>query len=317
MSIKTIDVHSHFILPVYIDGLAKAGICAAKEDGFPTPTWSVESHLQYMDEAEIELSILSLSTPHIHFGNDKAACELARSINEETAIIRDKHPDRFRFAACLPMPDIAGSIEEVSYAFDVLKADGVKVASNSHGIYLGDPKFDPLFAELNKRKAVMIIHPSKPQSVPENVFTAGVAPLFEYIADTTRAVINLITSGTIERYPDIKIIVPHCGSFLPFVAHRLIGISEVLVSKGSMSPVNVTENISKLYFDIAGDALPVALEGLMKIADTQKIMYGGDFPYTPAPIVIRKKQALMEHPLLAPIKQDVFYNNALRIFGKN
>lgn len=316
MKSRIIDIHSHFILPIYKESLARAGISPEKEDGFPIPSWSAELHLQYMDTAEIETCILSLSSPHIHFGNDKAACELARLINEETASIRDKYPDRFGFAACLPMPNVAGSIEEVKYAFEVLHADGVKVPSNSFGVYLGDSRFDPLFEELNKRQAVVMIHPSRPQQVPKDVFTAGPAPLFEFIADTTRAVINMITNGTIERYPDLKIIVPHSGSFLPFIAHRLMGISEILIPNGLMAPVNVFKNIDKLYFDLAGDALPVAFEALMKIADPQKIMYGGDFPYTPAPKAINNRKALEKHPSIVPIKQDVFYKNAIRLFNR-
>ena len=314
-TIKIIDVHSHFILPCYLDGLKQMHINPAQEDGFPTPPWSVEGHLAFMEEAGIDHSILSLSTPHIHHGDDALAIALCRQINEETSAICHAHPDKFSFAACLPTPSVDGSLAEIAYAYDHLGAVGVKVASNNNGVYLGDPSLDPIFEELNRRKAVITIHPSRAQATPNNVFTSGPAPLFEYIADTTRAVLNIITNGTLEKYPDIKVIVPHSGSFLPFVIHRLIGISEVLIPKGLMEPVDVLGCFNRLYFDIAGDALPIALDALLKVADPSHIMYGADYPYTPSVPIIRKQKQLLEYPPLQPIKEEVFYKNAAKLYG--
>jgi predicted TIM-barrel fold metal-dependent hydrolase len=312
---KIIDVHSHFILDSYLEGLKAQDVDPFLEDGFPTPKWSPEAHLQYMAEANIERCILSLSTPHVHHGDDKVAAKLAREINEETAAICAKYPDKFSFAACLPLPAIDASLEEIAYAYDKLGAVGVKVASNNHGVYLGDPVLNPMFEELDRRNAIIIIHPSKPQQVPDHVFTAGPTPLFEYLGDTTRAVLNMIVNGTLEKYPNIKVIVPHSGSFLPLVIHRLIGISEVLISKGVMEPVNVQDGFKKLYFDIAGDALPVAFDALIKVADPTHIMYGGDFPYTPVPMIVKKQKDLWNHPTIQPYLVDVQYNNAKRLFN--
>lgn len=312
---KIIDVHSHFLLDSYLHGLHEQDVDPSIEDGFPTPLWSVEEHLKYMEDAEIEKCILSLSTPHIHHGNDEQAEKLARTINDETAEICERYPDRFSFAACIPLPAIEDSLNEIEYAYEKLGAVGVKVPSNSNGVYLGDPSFDPVFEELNRRSAIIIIHPSKPLQVPENVFTAGPAPLFEYLGDTTRAVINMIVNGTLEKYPDIKVIVPHSGSFLPLVIHRLTGISEVLIPHGKMKKVDVKANFKKLYFDIAGDTLPVAFDVLLKIADPSHIMYGGDFPYTPAPVIIKKKNDLLSHPTIQPYLEEILYRNAKKLFN--
>jgi len=312
---KIIDVHSHFILDSYIEGLANQNIDPFQEDGFPTPTWSVGAHLNYMQEANIEKSILSLSTPHIHHGDANAAAKLARQLNEEIADICSYHPKQLSFAACLPLPDVDASLEEIAYAYDHLGAVGVKVASNNNGVYLGDTSLDPVFEELNKRHAVITIHPSKPKQVPEHVFTAGPTPLFEYLGDTTRAVLNMIVNGTLEKYPDIKVVVPHSGSFLPLVIHRLIGISEVLIPQKVMEPVNVKENFQKLYFDVAGDALPVALDALLKVADPSHIMYGSDFPYTPVPMILKKLEGLLAYPEILPYLEDILYNNARKLYG--
>jgi 6-methylsalicylate decarboxylase len=316
---KVVNVHTHFVTSDYIAAVVKAG--KDKEDGFPMPTkYSLEENLKVMDEAGIDMSILSLSTPHPHFGDDAEACDLNRSINEQTKAWVDKYPERFGWMATLPLPDVEGSIKEAIYSLDVLKADGIRLSSNSRGVYLGDPLLDPLFEELNKHKAVIIIHPCRPEAVPGGCFTAGPMPLFEYLADTTRTVINLITSGAMDRYPDIKIIVPHSGSFLPSVAYRLASISEVLIPAGLMKPCDVMGAVGKFYWDISGDALPHSLPILMNISTPDRCMYGLDYPHTPPNIVIRKtkllKEALQNSSEYGKYADDMMGGTALKLLGK-
>jgi 6-methylsalicylate decarboxylase len=316
---KIVNVHTHIVTQDYIAAVVKAG--KDKEDGFPMPTkYSVEDNLKMMDEAGIDMSILSLSTPHPHFGDDAEACDLNRSINEQTKAWVDQYPERFGWCATLPVPDVEGSIKEAIYSLDVLKADGIRLSSNSRGVYLGDPLLDPLFEELNKRKAVIIIHPCRPQVVPGGCFTAGPMPLFEYIADTTRTVINLITSGAMDRYPDIKIVVPHAGSFLPSTLYRLYSISEVLIPAGLMKPVDVMGSAAKFYYDISGDALPHWIPILMNISTLDRAMYGLDYPHTPPNIVVRKtkllKEALQNSAEYGKYADDMMGGTALRLFGK-
>lgn len=315
MSIASIDVHSHALPQAYLGALAELGVDPVAEDGFPTPAWSEEAHLRFMDETNQEFCILSISTPHIHRGDDEVAARLARTINDELAAICHRHPDRLGFATTLPMPAVEASIEEARRGFDELGALGVKLPSNGNGIYLGDPVLEPLMAFLDERSAVATIHPSLPSAVPQGIFTAGPAPLFEYVADTTRAVLNLLAHGVIDRYPHIRWIVPHAGSFVPTIAHRLTGISRVLVPAGMMEPVNVMDNLKSLYWDLAGDARPVMLEGLMHIADPTHLLYGSDTPYTPTPITLANKEGLAGDPLVASIAQDVFHDNAARLYG--
>ena len=315
MSIASIDVHSHALPQAYLDALSELGVDPVAEDGFPTPTWSEEAHLRFMDETNQEFCVLSISTPHIHRGDDAVAARLARTINDELAAVCGRNPDRLGFTTTLPVPAVDASIEEARRGFDELGALGVKLPSNGNGIYLGDPALEPLMAFLDERAAVVTIHPSLPSAVPQGIFTAGPTPLFEYIADTTRAVLNLLAHGVIDRYPHIRWVVPHAGSFLPAIAHRLSGISRVLVPAGMMEPINVMDNLKSLYWDLAGDARPVMLEGLMHIADPTHLLYGSDTPYTPTPITLANKEGLAEDPLIALIAQDVFYGNATRLYG--
>lgn len=172
-----------------------------------------------------------------------------------------------------------------------------------------------LFAYLDERQAVVIIHPSAPEVVPQNVFTSVTKPLFEYIADTTRAVLNLIATGAIEKYLHIKIVVPHAGSFLPLLAQRLVGISRILIPKGIMQPCDVAKSLDMLYFDIAGDVLPVWLDALKKVANPEHVMCGGDFPYTPAPQIIAKNKDLAACDSLAGWYEEVMHLNAEKLFG--
>lgn len=311
---KIFDVHSHFIVPEYMESLKENH--REMEDGFPAPTWSVPEHLDYMEMAGIEKSLLSVSSPHFHSGNADEAVKLARLMDESAAALKKQYPDRFLFAASLPAPEIDACIEEMAYAFDELGADAVKLPSNACGIYPGDPVMEPLFKSMNDRKAVLILHPAAPAKVPGGCFTAGPLPLFEFIGDTTRAVINLITSGTLERYENIKVIVPHCGSFLPNLIDRLTGITKVLASKGVGRPVDVTKSMKALYFDVAGDCLPRGIDILMTLTDEDHVMFGGDFPYTPKEMVASKVRDLENTERIKPYLHKLMYENAARVFKR-
>ena len=142
---RKIDVHAHAILPSFVQGLKKLGIDAAAEEGYPLPAWSEEAHLEFMRQAQIDYTVLSPATPHIYNGDEKLSCEVAREINEETAALCRKYPDKFGFVAALPFPSSEGSIAEISYAMDKLGALGVKVPSNAGGIYLGDARWEAIW----------------------------------------------------------------------------------------------------------------------------------------------------------------------------
>ena len=169
---RKVDFHRHAILPSYIRGMEELGIDPVAEEGYPLPNWSVEDHLAFMADMGIDYSVLSLPTPHIYRGDKALSRKVARSINEETAELCRQYPKQFGFVAALPFPDVEGSLEELRYSLDELGALGVKVASNSDGVYLGDPRLEEVFAELNRRKALVILHPSPARQLPrENVVT--------------------------------------------------------------------------------------------------------------------------------------------------
>lgn len=303
--VYSVDFHAHAILPSYIDALRILKIDAEAAEGFPLPKWSVEEHLRFMDEAGIDFTILSMATPHI------SECAAAREINEEFAAFCRRYPKRFGFAATLPLPNVEGSITEFHYATEKLGALGVKVASNSDGVYLGDERFALIFAELDKESTLVIIHPSPARTLPRaDVVTGKVMALFEYPADTTRAVLNMLANKTLEKFPNLRFIVPHCGSFLPYMKQRAGAMFQMLAAMNLMESVNFSASLSKLYFDTAGDPMPEQFDMLLKVASLDKIIFGTDYPYVPAQVILRKKKLFDEELSRRGLSGKIYIENA-------
>lgn len=314
---KTIDIHTHHVLPEYYEFVKASGNMA--EDGFPMPDWySLQGHLDLMDEVGIDYSLLSVASPQPYYDDDKAAVELGKVLNARIADWCAKHPKRFGFSAYIPHPNLEAGIEQAINCLDNLGAKSVKLASNARGLYMGDRSMDPLFEELDKRKAIITMHPHRPTPQQENVWSAGPIPVFEFIADTTRAVINMIANGVFERYPNITLVVTHNGSFLPNIWERFPIIVNFLASKGLMEPVDVKKNYDRLYFDCSGDPIPNVLEFLLTWTTPDKVMYGSDYPFTNAELTRPKIKGLREHfdqnPKLTPHKSKIFHENAARLF---
>ena len=180
-------------------------------------------------------------------------------------------------------------------AQDVVIENLTIAETGGDGVYLGDPRFDPAFAELDRRGALVILHPSPARSLPrEGVVTGGVMALYEYPADTTRAVVNLLANRTLEKFPHIRLVVPHCGSFLPYMKSRAGGMFRLLSAMGRMEPVDMEAGMKQLWFDLAGDPTPDQMDMLLRITDEHHIVYGSDYPYVLAPIVLQRKKALDE-----------------------
>ena len=318
MGTGIIDIHFHYNTPEFLDYLEKRG--SSLEDGMPSPRGNIDEMFRVMDDCNMKWALISHSSPHTVYLDDKArGLEMTRMVNETCAAIKHKRPDRIGFQAVVPLPFVDEAIEEAIYAFDVLGANGIKLATNSRGQYLGDPALEPLFAELDKRGAVCNLHPHRPCPQQEGVFSAGPVPLFEFLCDSTRAVLNMIGNGVLERYPDIKIIVPHCGAFLPYIRERFMGIAKSLQGQGQMADIDIKANYEKLYFDTAGSPVPHLLHNLLTVAAPDKIMFGSDYPWTAASRCPKAIGALEKHidtnPDITEYKEMIFHENAEKLFG--
>jgi 6-methylsalicylate decarboxylase len=308
--IPKIDMHVHYLPQAYREALLNSG--EKNPDGLTTPEWNPEMHLEAMKHLGISTAMLSISSPHINFGDRNAAKILARRVNEDGAELVRKYPDRFGLLASLPLPDIENSIEEIHYAIDILHADGFTLPTNTRGVYLGDPCLDPIFEELNKCKAVVVLHPNKPGSIPENVVEDLPIPYMEFFFDTTRTITNLILKGTLKRFPDIKVVVPHAGAFLSILADR---IYYFLIN--TKDRIDVFDALKGLYYDVAGFCLPRQLAALLQIVDVNHLFYGSDYPYTPEFACIYLADALDKTNLLTDEQRcAIYHDNALELFPR-
>lgn len=312
-----IDVHCHNILPFYMEILEKHD--AAMDEGFPLPAWNVGAHLKFMDEAGIGCSILTMPAPQPYFDDTEECRQTTHRYNEYCAKLKADYPGRFMFCAALPLPDVDAAIREAIYALDTLGADGVKLATNSRGQYLGDEELDPLMTVLDKRNAVIILHPHKPMPVNEELMAALPLAAYEYPAETTRAVLNMLVRNVLVRYPHVKVVVPHCGSFLPLAIPRMKAILPALQAKGMVGEVDVEANLSRLYYDLAGAASPAVIRSMLTITMPDHILYGSDYPYQPTDVLKgnlqRLEKELSEDKELSAYTEMFLWKNAERLFN--
>lgn len=313
-----VDVHSHIVTDEYLDCLRRHN--ALMEDGYPLPSWSEVLHISFMDSVGIDKSVLTLSSPQPWFGDVQESAQVIRSVNEAMSKAKKNQPDRFLWCAALPQNDVEASVTEAIYALDSLEADGIKLATSAGGVYLGDPKLDPLMQVLNDRKAGIILHPVKPENMPDGVFTSGPAFVYEYPVETTRAVLNMIAHNVLTRYPDIKVVVPHAASFLPYAIPRLRGGYPLLLKQGLTEPIDIDGNLAKLYYDLAGAPSPQAVKMMLTITTPDHILYGSDYPFVPTPIlrkvVGKVRNEIANDPELCCYSDAFFRENALRLFGE-
>ncbi len=300
------DVHSHLITPEFVSSLEKEG--RLMDEGFPLPKYDVYNHLKWMDEAGVETSVLTLAAPQ------PTSAQTVRQTNEAAARIKKEHPERFMFCAALPLPDVSKAIEEAKYALDVLKADGIKLATNVDGQYLGAPELDTLFSVLNERKAVVILHPHRPEPVNKQVMQQTPLAMQEYLSETTRAVSNMISRNVLARYNNIKVIVPHCGAYLPLAIPRMKSLTPVMQTNKMVGEIDYEANLRTLYYDLAGAHSPEVIRMLLTITTPDHLLYGSDYPYV-APQVLTQSLARMKDYLskesdLAPFKEMILWKNA-------
>jgi predicted TIM-barrel fold metal-dependent hydrolase len=283
-----------------------------------------------MKKLNISKSVLSITSPgtHLtpqHHGN---AARLTRQVNEELSAICKEHPSYFSFFASLPLPSVGDSIAEIDYALDHLGALGFAVLSNVNGVYLGDDDLDTVFAHLNTRKAVLFIHPTTCNILAPAGQAQAVKPLekyprpmMEFMFDETRAIANLLLSGTVAKYPDIKFIMSHCGCALPSMLDR-IGAFATLISGAESQTAEFQKLLrERFYFDLAGFPLPNAIHGLLRIlgeGGEKRLIYGTDYPFTPERLVVNLADVMdqgFEELFDEGQRGDVYVNNATGLLG--
>jgi len=311
-----IDLHHHLLPPPLLEEMGDAAVTEVA--GRALPKWSPEISLGVMDRVGIERAVLSVSATGVHFGDDGRARRLARACNDYGAGVVADSPGRFGYFASLPLPDVDGSLEELGRAFDVLGVDGLVLqSSNSDGSYLGDPRFDPVLAELDRHHAVVFVHPAVPVS------SSGLAldiPAFglEFTFDTTRAAFNLAYTGALERFPKITWVLAHAGGTVPFLVGRFSLLWVIDDELAERAPQGAVAYMARLYYDTALSANPHALSSLAELVGWDHVVFGSDFPFAPELAAQLSVMSLDSDPRFDPGElEGIKRANAVRLFDRD
>jgi predicted TIM-barrel fold metal-dependent hydrolase len=265
-----IDTHHHIAPPKFVEEMRT--LLQA-----PTLAWSIERSLADMEQAGVATSITSITTPGVWIGDDAQGRRVARECNDYAARLAADYPGRFGMFAALPLPDVETSLHEIEYSLDVLKADGVCLFTSYRDKWLGDPAFEPVMVELNRRKAVVYTHPEAPvccRGLIPNVHEA----VIEYGADTARAIARILFTGTAARYSDIRWIFSHGGGVLPLLCERFVRFGLLPQNKAQV-PNGVMAELIRFYYDIAQIAHQPGLAALTRMVPISQILWGTDFPF--------------------------------------
>ena len=308
-----IDVHHHVSPPTFITALNKH-----KLGERPMLNWTPAHSIEDMDRAGVAVAITSITHPGLWYGDVDETRRLARECNEYAAKLAADYPGRFGIFASIPLPDVDGSLKEVEYAFDTLKADGIGVMTSFGDKWLGDKTFEPVMQELNRRKAVLYTHPTVANCC-RNLLPDVHYSVVELAADTTRAIANVVFTGTASRYPNIRFIFSHAGGAMPFIYQRFT--SYPFLDKGlglglninEKVPTGVLKTLQSFYYDTAQTAYPMAMEPLKKLIGTSQILFGTDFPFRKSADYVKD---LPESGFTDVELRAIYRENAIRMMPK-
>lgn len=304
-----IDVHHHFVAPAYLDAMRQH----YPQDGSVNMNWTPEKSLAEMDSNGVAAAVVSVTQPGIWYGDAEAARSLARKCNEYAAQMVRDHPKRFGFFAVVPLPDTEGSLREIEYALDVLKADGIGLLSSYGDTWLGDPAHAAVFDELNRRKAVVYTHPNVPnccKNLNANIPVGSV----EIPQDTARTIVSLLFSGTFVRCREIRFIFSHGGGTLPSIAGRIAGGPGANAKAESTAPNGIEYEFRRLYYDTASAANRPAMAALTSLVSISQVLFGTDYPFVPS--IARTTDGLKTIGFSAADLQAIGRENALALLPR-
>jgi predicted TIM-barrel fold metal-dependent hydrolase len=268
-----IDIHHHLSPPTYI--------AASNAGNFGEPlmkSWTPEKSLQDMDKAGVAVAMLSVTTPALNFMSGEAARKLARECNDYAAKLIADHPGRFGNFALIPLTDTDGSLQEIAYALDTLKADGIGLMTSYGDKWLGDPSFLPVMEELNRRKALVYTHPTTANCCVNLVRTQQPV-MIEFGTDTTRTIADIVFSGNAQKFRDIRWIFSHAGGTMPFLIERFVRNPLLDRNAKGTVPDGTLAELKRFYYDTAQTSNKGSMAALSAIIPVSQIVFGTDYPY--------------------------------------
>jgi predicted TIM-barrel fold metal-dependent hydrolase len=311
--VPLIDIHQHIFPDLYRSALARIGIMGSGEN--PWPDWSFAHMLELMDAHGIVAVVASIASPGAYFGDIEFTRRLVRDCNEHFARMVGDRPSQLGAMGFVPLPDVDAAVREVEYALDTLKLDGINLLTHTGDRYLGHPDENELYAELDRRRAVVFVHPVRPAALPPLGFPAGYT---ELVFDTTRAIVSLLWNGTLASYPNIRFIMSHMGGVTPFLLARLSGLNDEPKVRDRI-PEGVAACLARLYYDVAQSAAPLSFRALLEIADPSRILFGTDYPTArPAEKVMRDTVAAFGRfdGFDAALRRRIANENAMALFPR-
>ncbi|HYR86128.1 MAG TPA: amidohydrolase family protein [Terriglobia bacterium] len=300
-----IDIHHHIVPPSLLQALGPQRLAGA------SASWTPAKGLEALDQGGVSTGMTSIAPAGDPFNDPSTAVRLCRECNEYAGRLAADHRGRFGVFASLPLPNIDGSLREIEYAFDTLKTDGIALFTSYGDKWLGDPAFNPVFEELNRRNAVVYTHPNTANCCRNLLPNVGDGAI-EWGTDTTRAITQMIFGGAAARYPNVRMIFSHGGGTMPFLVERFAGMARS-AQFAPKFPQGFGGAAAKFYYDTAQVANPAAMSALSKVVPVSQIVFGTDYPFrTPAEHV----KGLKECGVFRPKDLQAIDQNALRLLPK-
>jgi predicted TIM-barrel fold metal-dependent hydrolase len=311
-----IDTHHHIYPPQYVSQIQER--LRKEAPGIPLSfyqNWTPSRAVAEMDKAGVASAVISITTPGVWFDDGGEARTRAREVNEFGAQMGRDFPGRFGMFAAIPLPDTDGSLQEIAYSLDVLKLDGIGLLTSYAGKLLGDPSFRPVLEEMNRRNAVVFVHPTVPCSC--NQFPGLPNPwFFEGITDTARTITSLLFSGTFSALPNIRFLFSHGGGVLPSIVERLPEAAREMAPavRTERMPNGIDYELRRQHYDLASIARnPAAIAAVLKLFPVSQLTFGSDAPFhMPAEVL----ESLKQHGLSAEALRVIQRENALRLLPR-
>lgn len=306
-----IDVHHHMFPPFLQERW--------KQDNIRTipvaMRWTLAETLEQMNEGGVATAILSMASgglnlPRLSLDQNR---QMTRMVNEYAAKARSDHPGRSGFFAHVPMPDVDGTLTEIAYALDQLKTDGIGLSTSYGELFLGDPDFKPVMDELQRRRAIVYVHPARPNCCAN--LTPHVPGSFtEFPQDTNRTIMSLLFSGTFTRSRDVRWIFSHGGAAVPLLAGRVNSLAKIqLKNAAQVLPDGIDFELKRLYYETANAAYSPNIAALLKFASASQILFGTDYPYVS---VIENVADLAKARLSTADLKAIENENAIRLMPR-
>ena len=309
---QVVDVHHHFVPPAYLRGAHDVLAQTGAFDFPPYAHWTPEATLAEMDRNNVATAMLSISTPGVWFGDSAAGRSLARTCNDYGASLVADHPGRFGLFAAIPLPDTEGSLTEIAYAMDQIHADGIGLMTSYGDKWLGDPSFRPVFEELNRRSAVVFVHPASPACCSNLMPTVQPSQL-EFPTDTARTILSLLYGSVFRDCRNIRFIFCHNGGTLPVLVGRIVQLGHTPSAAKLVPPDTIPAELARHFYETANSANRASIGAMRQLVPVSQMLFGSDYPYVP---VGATENGLLDVGLTPADLQAIFRENAVQLLPR-